>query len=146
MQVVEVTKKEIIKTGHHLLYAVEMLAFAVIGWAWLAVRELMGDTPVLDVSVLLTILITSAINLPLALIYPSDQFKNSAQAFLSNTACVCFLYAYGLYQSTTDGSGAICCASGGVQSSVYSLRLTYKVATSAVWRCIRQQQPSPCPF
>jgi hypothetical protein len=105
-----------------------MLAFAVIGWAWLAVRELMGDTPVADVSILLSLLISSVINLLLALVYTSDQFKSSAQAFLNHTACVCFLYVYSLSQSTTDGRGLICCALDGVQSSVYSLRLTYRAA------------------
>ena len=118
----------------HLLYAVEMLCFAVIGWAWLAVRELMGDTPVLDVAVLLSLLVSSIVNLLLALTYyTTDQFKGPAQAFLNHVACVWFLYAYGLAQSTTDGRGSICCVEEGAQvegaqTSQYSLRLTYKAA------------------
>ena len=89
----------------------------------------MGNTPVMDVSVLLSLLISSIINLLLALIYfTPDQFKNSAQAFFNHTVCVWCLYAYSLSQSTTDGRSPICCTVDGVQSSVYSLRLTYKEA------------------
>ena len=113
----------------HLLYAVEMLAFAVVGWAWLAVRELMGDTPVMDVAVLLSVLVSSVINLVMALLYyTTEQFKNPAQAFLNHAACVWLLYAFSLLQSTTDGRSAICCIEDGAQKSLFSLRLTYRQA------------------
>jgi len=111
----------------HLLYAVEMLAFAAIGWAWLAVRELMGATPVMDVSVLVSLLVASTLNLLLALIYyTSEQFKLPAQAFFNFVACIVFLYGFGLNESTTNGRTGLCCIVDGVQSSTFSLRLTYK--------------------
>jgi hypothetical protein len=113
----------------HLLYAVEMLAFAVIGWAWLAVRELMGDTPVMDVAVMLSLLVCSAINLLFALLYhTTDQFKGLAQAFINHTVCLWLLYAFSYAQSTTDGRGSICCVVDGNRYNSYSLRLTYKAA------------------
>jgi len=112
----------------HLLYAVEILIFAVIGWAWVAVRELMSGTPVMDVSVLLSVLVCSIINLLLALVYyTTDQFRGSAKAFFNLSACLCLLYAFSLAQSTTNGRGPICCDHG-QQRTDYSLRLTYRAA------------------
>ena len=113
----------------HLLYAVEMLMFALVGWAWLAVREIMGDTPVLEVTVLLVMLVSSVLNLLLALTYyTTDQFKHPAQAFLNHTACVWLLYIFCQLQSSTDGRGNICCVEDGTKQSQFSLRLTYKAA------------------
>jgi hypothetical protein len=114
----------------HLLYALEMLIFALIGWAWLALRELMGNTPVIDVTVLLSLLVFSVLNLVFALVYyKTDQFKNFAQAFLNITVCILLLYVNGLAESNTDGTGSICCVTDTqAQSSTFSLRLTYKAA------------------
>ena len=112
----------------HLLYAVEMLMFALVGWAWLAVREIMGGTPVLEVTVLLVMLVSSVLNLLFALIYyTTDQFKHPAQAFLNHTACVWVLYIFCQFQSSTDGRGPICCVEDG-KKGLFSLRLTYKAA------------------
>jgi hypothetical protein len=106
-----------------------MLAFAAIGWAWLAVREFMGDTPVMDVTVFITLLIASGVNLLLALYYHTpEEFRTSAQAFVNLVVCVWALYAYTLFESTTDGRSAICCSQGGAKSTTFSLRLTYKAA------------------
>ena len=113
----------------HLLYAIEMLAFAAIGWAWLAVRELMGATPVMDVTVLLSLFVASGINLLLALYYHTpEEFRTSGQAFVNFAVCVWVLYAFALLESTTDGRSAVCCSQGGAKSTTYSLRLTYKAA------------------
>jgi hypothetical protein len=113
----------------HLLYAVEMLIYSLVGWAWLAVREIMGDTPVLEVTVLLVMLVSSVLNLLLALTYyTTDQFKHPAQAFLNHTACVWLLYIFCQLQSSTDGRGNICCVEDGTKQSQFSLRLTYKAA------------------
>jgi hypothetical protein len=104
----------VISKPSHLLYAVEMLAFAAIGWAWLAVREFMGDTPVMDVTVFITLLIASGVNLLLALYYHTpEEFRTSAQAFVNLVVCVWALYAYTLFESTTDGRSAICCRQDG---------------------------------
>ena len=116
-----------IPPSSHLLYAVEMLAFSSIGWAWLAVRELMGATPVMDVSVLLSLLVASAINLILALVYyTAEQFKSAARAFFNLVACIVVLYSFSLNETTTDGRTALCCTVDGAQKNTFSLRLTYK--------------------
>jgi hypothetical protein len=124
----EKPRQEQAKSSTHLLYAVEMLLFALIGWAWLAVREIMGDTPVLEVTVLLVMLVSSVLNLLFALTYyTTDQFKDPAKAFLNHTACVWLLFIFCQFQSSTDGRGQICCAEDG-KKSLFSLRLTYKAA------------------
>jgi hypothetical protein len=95
-----------------------MRIFALVGWAWLAMRELMGDTPVLDVTVLLVKLVSSVLNLLFALTYyTTNQFKHSAQAFLNHTACVWLLYIFCQLQSSTDGRGAICCVENSTKQS-----------------------------
>ena len=57
------------RSSKHTVYAIEILIFALVGWGWLAIREFMGVTPVMDVAVLLCLLISAAINLALALVY-----------------------------------------------------------------------------
>ena len=47
------------RSSKHVIYAIEILVFTVAGWGWLAVREFMGATPVMDVSVLFCLLISS---------------------------------------------------------------------------------------
>ena len=113
------------RSSRHMLYAVEILVFAVVGWGWLAVREYMGATPVLDVSVLLCLLITSLVNLALALMYPTvDQFKAPAQGLLAHAVSVWVLYAYGLLESTTSRPGNLCCHG----ASTFSVPQTYAAA------------------
>ena len=129
----EPIKKEELSTdkkpsSQHVLYAVEMLIFSLVGWAWLALRELMGSTPVADVTVLLSMLVCSVLNLVFALFfYTAEQFKDPAQAFFNHTVCICLIYIKSLSESITDGRGTICCVDGDVQKA-YSLRLTYREA------------------
>ena len=113
----------------HMLYAVELLIFALIGWAWLALRELMGGTPVVDVIALLSALVCSVLNLVFALFfYTAKQFKDPAQAFLNHVACIWLLYIHSLSESTVDGRGTICCIGDGNVQAAFSLRLTYREA------------------
>lgn len=113
------------RSSKHVIYAIEILVFTVAGWGWLAVREFMGATPVMDVSVLFCLLISSTINLVLALIfYTTDQFKNAAHGFFAHTFSIWILYAYSLYESTTGGWDPLCC--NGV--STYSVTKTYASA------------------
>ena len=110
----------------HLLYALEILLFALVGWGWVAVRELMGGTPVLDVSVLLSVLVCSVMNLVLALVYPTQaQFKGAAKALLNLALCLLLLYSLSLAQSTANDASPICCEGGG---NTFSLRLTFRAA------------------
>lgn len=113
------------RSSRHLLYSVEILVFSLVGWGWLAMREYLGATPVLDISVLLCLLISSIVNFALSMVYhTTDQFKPAAQAFFAHTLSLWALYVYGLSESVTARSSPLCCK--GVSS--YSLSKTYTVA------------------
>jgi hypothetical protein len=98
------------RSSRHMLYSVEILVFSLIGWGWLAVREYLGSTPVLDVSVLLCLLVSSLINLALSLVYhTTDQFRPAAQAFFAHALSLWALYLYGLAESTAARPSPLCC-------------------------------------
>jgi hypothetical protein len=112
------------RSSKHVIYAIELFIFTLVGWGWLALREFMGATPVMDISVLLCLLVSSAANLLLALIYYStDQFRTASQGFLAHTLSVWVLYAYSLIEST-GGSDSLCCSG----ESTYSVSKTYAAA------------------
>lgn len=112
------------RSSKHVIYAIELFIFTLVGWGWLALREFMGATPVMDISVLLCLLVSSAANLFLALIYYStDQFRTASQGFLAHTLSVWVLYAYSLIEST-GGSDSLCCSG----ESTYSVSKTYAAA------------------
>jgi hypothetical protein len=112
------------RSSKHVIYAIELLVFTLVGWGWLAIREFMGATPVMDISVLLCLLVSSAANLLLALTYYStDQFRTAAQGFLAHTLSVWVLYTYSLIEST-GGSDSLCCSG----ESTYSVTKTYAAA------------------
>ena len=113
------------RSSKHLIYAIEILIFTIAGWGWLAVREFMGATPVIDVSVLFCLLMSSTINLVLALIfYTTDQFKKAAQGFFAHTLSIWILYVYSLSESTSGGWDPLCC--NGI--TTYSVTKTYASA------------------
>ena len=121
----EVPQPNMKRSSRHVIYAVEIFIFAIVGWGWLALREFIGSSPVMDVSVLLCLLICSICNLLMALIYyTTDQFQPAAQAFFSNTLAIWVLYAYSLTESTTGGWGPLCCDG----KSIYSVANTYAAA------------------
>ena len=113
------------RSSRHMMFAVELFIFSIVGWGWLAVREYMGATPVMDASVILCLFISASINLVLALVYhTTDQFKNSAQGFLAHTLSIWVLYAYSLYESTIPRQTPLCCGS----ASTFSASQTYAAA------------------
>ena len=113
------------RSSKHVIYAVEILVFALVGWGWLALREFMGDPPVMDISIFICLSISAAVNLGMALIYyTTDQFKPAAQGFFSHVLSIWVLYTYSLIESTTGGWGPLCCDG---QSS-YSVTKTYAAA------------------
>lgn len=113
------------RSSKHVIYAVEILVFAIVGWGWLALREFMGAPPVMDISIFVCLLISAAVNLGMALIYyTTDQFKPAAQGFFSHMLSIWALYAYSLTESTTGGWNPLCCDG---QSS-YSVTKTYAAA------------------
>lgn len=108
--------------GDHILYALELVMFAFVGWGWLAVRERMGQTPVLDVAVLVSFLVCACVNLTLSLVlYTTERFVGPARAFFSHTLALWVLYVFGLVQSS--GSGLVACKTG-----VFGLQTTYAAA------------------
>lgn len=117
------------RSSKHVIYSIEILIFSLVGCGWLAVREFMGATPVMDVSVLLCLLISSAVNLALALIYyTTDQFGAAAQGFFGHTLSIWVLYVYSLAESTTGGWGPLCCEGELSSGSAFSVTKTYAAA------------------
>ena len=95
----------------HIMYAVELAVFGFVGWGWLATRELLGATPVLDVAVLVSVAVLSCFNLGAALLlYTTDRFEGAARAFLSQALALWALYCHGLLQTT--GGGELQCTTG----------------------------------
>lgn len=105
-----------------ILYTTELIIFGFVGWAWLAVREYIGHTPVLDATVILSTLVCSCLNLIAVLFFPSaSEFAPFAQGFFSHSLVVALLYAYGLSESTALGSPVVACGtSNATVSSLYA--------------------------
>ena len=113
------------RSSKHVMYAIEILIFTLVGWGWLAVREFIGATPVMDTAVLLCLLISALANLALALIYhTADQFKTAAQGFFAHILSLLILYVYSLLESTTTNRGPLCCDG----ASSFSATKTYAAA------------------
>ena len=110
----------------HLKYAVEILIFAFVGWAWLAVREYLGPTPVLDVAVIILVLCSAAFNLLAALIAGSAaSFAPFARAFSSHVVIIGVLYIYSLAESMGPDTHKIRCTGPVVNAT---LSRTYATA------------------
>ena len=105
-----------------MLYTTELIIFGFVGWAWLAVREYIGQTPVLDVTVILSTLICSCLNLIAVLLFPSpSDFAPFAQGYFSHALALALLYAYGLSESTAISSPVVACGtSNATVSSLYA--------------------------
>ncbi len=113
------------RSSRHLMFAVEILVFSIVGWGWLAIREYMGAPPVMDISVLIGLLVSAVINMAMALLYyTADQFENAARGFFSHVLSIWVLYLYSLIESMTEAWGPLCC--GG--ESTYSVARTYSAA------------------
>ena len=105
-----------------ILYTTELIIFGFVGWAWLSVREYVGQTPVLDATVILSTLITSCLNLLAILLLPAPaDFAPFAQAFFSHALVVALFYAYSLSESTALQSPVVGCgASNATVASLYA--------------------------
>ena len=108
--------------SHHVFYAVELLIFALIGWGWLAVREYLGKTPVMDAVVVISVMVCTVVNFVLALIIPSRmEFSPCAHALFTHCVALWILYIYSLSESMRSDSGSLCCVDGsGNRGNSYS--------------------------
>lgn len=118
------------ENSNHVFFAVELIIFALIGWGWLAVREYMGRTPVLDVVSVISVMICTLINLVLALITPSQlEFAPCARAYFTHCLALWIFYIYSLSESMRLDTGAMCCVDGsGNQGNTYSAGPTHAAA------------------
>ena len=110
--------------GHkHVFYAVELLIFVLVGWGWLAIREYLGGTPVMDVVVVISLTVSTAFNLAVALLVASTEgFRPFARAYFTHCLVLWGLYVYSLAESLRLDPATLCCTdSAGVQSSAYSI-------------------------
>jgi hypothetical protein len=113
------------RSSRHVIYAIEILVFTIVGWGWLGIREFMSATPVMDVTVFICLLISSISNLILSLIYyTTDQFKTSAQGFFAHILSIWSFYVYSLVESTLTGWNPLCCNS----TPTFSVTKTYASA------------------
>ena len=105
-----------------ILYTTELIIFGFVGWAWLSVREYVGQTPVLDATVILSTLICSCLNLLAVLLLPSpEHFAPFAQGFFSHALTVAVFYAYSLSESTALQSPVVDCgASNATVAALYA--------------------------
>ena len=94
----------------HLQYAVEILIFSFVGWAWLAIREYIGQTPVIDAAVIIIVLASAAFNILAALVAGSaSNFAPFANAFFSHVVTINVLYIYSLAESLVSSTHHIEC-------------------------------------
>ena len=103
---VEISKKE----SMQFMYPIELLIFAFIGWGWLAIREFMGNTPVMDATVVIVTIVSSVINLlACAVCTEPSQFQPFARAHLSHMFSLWMFYLYSLIESIAAGNVKVCC-------------------------------------
>lgn len=114
----------------HVFYAVELFIFAFVGWGWLAIREYLGKTPVMDVVVVISVMVCSILNLAMALSTPSPrEFEPSAHAYVSHCLVLWVVYVYSLSESTRLDTGTLCCVdAAGSQGSSFSAGPTHAAA------------------
>jgi hypothetical protein len=103
---VEATEQE----NTQLVYSIELLIFSFIGWGWLAIREFLGNTPVMDATVILVTIVSSILNL-LACVFFSEPhlFQPFARAHLSHMFSLWVFYLYSLIESMAAGNVKVCC-------------------------------------
>ena len=105
--------------GVEYVYCIELLIFAFVGWAWLAIREFLGNTPVMDATVVIVNLVSSLLNMSASLIYQEKQaFIPFARAHFSHTFSLWVFYLYSLIESMAIGDVNICCGGNSTTVSV----------------------------
>ncbi len=101
------------------VYCIELLIFAFVGWAWLAIREFLGNTPVMDATVVIVNLVSSILNMSASLLYQEKKtFMPFARAHLSHTFSLWVFYLYSLVESMAIGDVNICCGGNATTVSV----------------------------
>jgi len=112
--------------SRHMRYAVELFIFAMFGWAWLAIRELIGSMPVMDSVVILSLIISSILNLIASLLFHDvAAFAPFAQGYFNHTLIIWVLYVYSLAESLyLSDSTSLCCLTAQTSVSA-SPALTY---------------------
>jgi hypothetical protein len=97
-----------------LVYPVEIFIFALLGWAWLSFREMLGSTPVLDAGVVISLLVTGTLNLLLSILLPDkESFKPWAKSFSGQAISIWILYLHSIIESVGgEGSMTVCCGGG----------------------------------
>lgn len=99
------------RDDRHIISAVKLVMFSIVGMGWLSVREYLGDLPVMDATVLISITVLASLNLVLALLFPThDVFAGPAKAFFTEILALSALYGYSLATSTSDAR--VSCADG----------------------------------
>ena len=118
------------KSSKHVFYAVELTIFSLVGWGWLAVREYLGNTPVLDVVGVISLIVCTVVNLSLALSVASPKaFAPCANALFTYCLALWVLYIYGLSESTRSTVEPLCCVdASGAQGHGYSIGRTQAAA------------------
>lgn len=95
-----------------LTLAVEGCVLAILGWAWLALRDLLGPPPLLESVVLYGGLVVAVCNLGLASVAP-DSRLGVYQAHLGIHLALWLLLMYGLADGLGDtaavSTGGACC-------------------------------------
>jgi hypothetical protein len=114
----KVSKEEIDKTIS-LVYPTEILIFAIIGWAWLSLREMFGDTPVMDSGVIISLLVTSILNFLISTTLTfKEEYVQYAKGFAAHVFSLWILYLHSIIESVSDGKIDLCCGSGITQKGV----------------------------
>jgi hypothetical protein len=117
-------------SSKHVFYAVELLVFALVGWGWLAIREYLGDTPVMDVVIVISVFVCTLVNLWLALATPLKQeFAPCAHVYFCHCLALWIIYIYSLAESLRLDTGQLCCVNdSGKQGGGYSAGPTHAAA------------------
>ena len=98
------------KSLRHLQFSAELLIFGFVGWSLLAVREYLGSTPVMDVTVVLSTMVMSLLNaVGAVLCSDAAAFAPFAQAYFSHSLALIVFYGYSLSESIVIKSPAINC-------------------------------------
>lgn len=128
-----------------LAYPFELLIFALVGYFWQSIPELLGFSPIIDNAFLLSVLITSCINLFSSFFFTSkDSFLPWAKGFAAHIAALWIAYIHVLFESVSQGSMEVCCSQGKatadfskVQAAIFYDKMFMHQAIAAVtWACL----------
>ena len=127
-----------------LAYPFELLIFALIEYFWQSIPELLGFAPVIDNAFLLSVLVTSCINLFLSFVFTTKgSFLPWAKGFVAHTGALWIAYLHTLSESVSQGSVEVCCEGkttapfAKVQAAIFYDKMFMHQAIAAVtWACL----------